>query len=153
MERYERREIRILELWEPGGWRIKVYGIGAEGRMPPAALVDAGKEAASTVLDRVASATDHHGVGFLAVHEGRGADVVFLDWWAAENELHHHLWIAEPGRPASLRLRAPADFVACVWDLEVIGFERDAWVRHVMEHPDDPLWEEYVAATLDRRGT
>lgn len=153
MERYRPREIRLLELWEPGGWRIKVYGIGAEGRMPPAALVDAGKGAASKVLERVASATDHHGVGFLAVHEGRGADVAFLDWWAAENELHHHLWIAEPGRPEFLRPREPGELVACVWDLEVIGFERDAWVRHVMEHPDAPRWDAYLSAALDRDGS
>lgn len=149
MEPYRPRKIRLLELWEPGGWRIKVYGIGAHGGMPPADLLDAGKEVASEVLEGAAATTDNHGVGFMAAHEGRGADVVFVDWWAGENELHHHLWIAEPGRPDTLRRREPHELTACVWDLEVIAFEREAWVRHVLGHPGAPRWEAYLSAALE----
>jgi hypothetical protein len=34
------------------------------------------------------------GVGFLGVHGGRGADFVCIDWWAEENESHHHVYLA-----------------------------------------------------------
>ncbi|MFW6079011.1 MAG: isochorismatase [Gemmatimonadota bacterium] len=151
MEGYRAREIRLLERWEPEGWRLKVYGIGADGRMPAAALVDSAKETATRVLDAAASATEHHGLGFLGIHRGRGADVAFVDWWAAENELHHHLYVAEAGRPDTLRPRAPHELTACVWDLEVIAFERDAWVRSVLGHPDSPRWDEYLSRALERR--
>lgn len=149
MEHYRPRAIHLLERWRPGGWRIKVYGIGASGSMPPSALVEAGKGAASDTLSGVASKTEHHGVGFLGVHAGRGADVVFLDWWARENELHHRLWIAEPGRPDSLRSRSPDEFIACVWDLEVVCFERNAWIRSILSHPAEPRWEEYLSTALE----
>jgi hypothetical protein len=41
------------------------------------------------------------GVGFLGVHGGRGADFVCIDWWAEENESHHHVYMASHNQPVS----------------------------------------------------
>lgn len=49
----------------------------------------------------LASTEGCYGVGFLGVHDGRGADFVFIDWWAEENELHHHLYMASHNQPVS----------------------------------------------------
>lgn len=152
MDRYRGREIRLLDVWKPDDWRMKVYGIGARGGMPSSGLMQRAKKTAARLLETVASHTDHYGVGFLGVHRGRGADVVFVDWWASENELHHHLHVAEPGRPETLRPRDAHELSACVWDLEVVAFERDAWVRCVLEHPDSPRWDEYMATSLEHGG-
>src|SRR5262245_40867223 len=89
---YEPRPIRYLEMWQPDGWRLKVYGI-AQGK--PAArgeLVEAAKQAARQTLATVANSTPHYSVGFLGIHDGRTGNYVFLDWWADENELHHHVY-------------------------------------------------------------
>lgn len=42
---YTPRPVRLLELWEWQGWRIKVYGISAQGEHPSEALVQAAKRA------------------------------------------------------------------------------------------------------------
>lgn len=149
MEPYRARRVERLELWEPPGWRIKVYGLGPKGTLLSDPLVDAAKAAAREVLTRVASGTPHYGLGFLGVHSGVGADVAFVDWWAAENELHHHVFVAEEGRPETLRPRSESELAACVWDLEVISFERDAWVRHILRHARSPRWDDYVTAALE----
>lgn len=152
MNRYQARTVRPLQRWDCGNWRMKVYAIVAPCRAPGDELLEAGKDEAARLLDTVAAGTAHHGIGFVGVHWGHGADVVFVDWWAAENELHHHLYVAEAGRPGTVRPREPGELTACVWDLEVLAFEREAWIRWVLYHPDSPRWEEYLSCLLERPG-
>lgn len=141
------RRIRPLGLWSPEGWRIKTYGIAYVGDSPRADLVDAAKHVA---LDALHHARDHYGVGFLGVHDGRGANFAFLDWWASENELHHRVWIGPTGNPHALRPATPEDPIACIWDLAVIGFERQAWFDAVIDNPHgSPDVEEYLRRELD----
>ena len=151
MRRYEPRAIQPLPHWHWRGWRLKVYAILEPRRAWRDELLEAAREVAAKVLGGAASRTAHHGIGFVGLHCGAGADVVFVDWWAAENELHHHVYVAEPGRADTLRPRDPSELTACVWDLEVLAFERDAWVRWVLEPPDRPRWEEYLASQLERK--
>lgn len=146
---YEARPVRFLELWQPEGWRIKVYGIRYGGDLPDPPLVRAGKKVAARRLIDTASGTGHYGVGFLGVHQGRDANFVFVDWWADENELHHHVWLSPEAAPLDLRESEIQEPVACVWDLAVLAFERRAWVEEVMK---PGLWERpdaYLARRLD----
>lgn len=148
MEFYRPRSIRFMGIWTPGSWRVKQYGISYRRRAPRPPLLEAGRRAARESLAGPARGTEHYGLGFLGVHEGRDADVVFVDWWAAENELHHHLFVAPPGRPGEMRPRREGELTACVWDLQVMAFEREAWVRSVLTHADSPRWEDYLDDVL-----
>lgn len=146
---YSPRPIRFLELWEWQGWRLKVYG-GAYGcAVPRPALVEAAKRAATEVLPRPAEADDRYGVGFACAHEGRGACFAFVDWWADENELHHKMLTAPEDAPAALRPAGPDALMGCVWDLAVMAFERDAWLRAVLANPHGPDLDAYLAVRLD----
>src|ERR1041385_5101876 len=128
---YTPRPIRFLELWKPLGWQIKVYGIAYNRPAPEPSLVGKAKEIAASRLAAIPPGLQHYSVGFLGVHQGKTGDFVFIDWWADENELHHHVYVAAgPGRDFSYV--TPSGLSACVWDLRVIGFERDAWVKRVL---------------------
>src|SRR5258708_38590867 len=96
-ENYRQRSIRFLDLWEPDGWQLKVYGIAYTSEYPSLSLVEAAKKVVRSQLPP----TDQHnyGVGFLGVHEGRGTNFVFVDWWADENELHHHVYVSSQEQP------------------------------------------------------
>lgn len=147
---YEPRSVRFLELWEPQGWRIKVYGVRYGGERPDPPLVEAAKEIARLRLANTAGGTRHYGVGFLGVHQGQGANFVFVDWWADVNELHHHVYISPEVAPLDLRESESPDPVACVWDLAILAHEREAWVAEVMTPGrwEDP--EGYLDRRLDR---
>lgn len=149
LEPYAPRSIRFLELWEDGGWRIKVYGIAYQGAEPAPQLLAAARAAARARLPRPAVTADRYGVGFLGVHQGRGVNFVFVDWWAAENELHHHVYVSAADAPTTLTDVTHTGQAACVWDLRVIGFERDAWVEAVLANPLGPDLESYLARRLD----
>jgi hypothetical protein len=147
-EPYARRPVSSLGLWRPGEWRIKRYGISYGRPTVRAELAAAAEAAAERVLPSPAVTPTRYGVGFLGVHDGRGGNFVYVDWWERENELHHHLFFSNADDPGELRAATPDDAVACVWDLAVIGHERDAWVRHVLV-PAVPDLDGYLADTLD----
>jgi prepilin-type processing-associated H-X9-DG protein len=88
-------------------------------------------------------------VGFVGAHDGRTANFVFVDWWAGEDELHHHTWLSSNEEPGRLRPTGPDDLAACAWDLAVIGHERTAWVRHVLARAQGPDLDAYLADRLD----
>ncbi len=99
-------------------------------------------------LPHPASEDGRYGVGFLGAHDGRDACVAFVDWWANEDELHHHLYVAPADRPGELTPAGPADFTACTWDLAVLAFERNAWLAAVLQNPGGPDLERYLQAQL-----
>jgi hypothetical protein len=143
-EPYRPRPVRFLEEWAEGGWRSKVYGIAYGRELPRAALVETAKRIARERLPQPAVGEGRYGVGFLGVHDGRGANFVFVDWWADENELHHHVYTSASDELFRLNYTTPTGLSACVWDLKVQSFERDAWVEEVLTNPNGPDVEGYM---------
>jgi hypothetical protein len=150
-EPYATRPDRCMDILSCDAWRVKLYGIAYQGERPVQALVDAAVAVARQRLPRPAVVGDRYGVGFVCVHDGRGGNFVFVDWWEAENELHHHTWYSTKDAPQELRPTGPEHFTGCAWDLAVIGHERNAWVRHVLARPDGPDLEAYLDDRLDDR--
>ncbi|MGH7599764.1 MAG: isochorismatase [bacterium] len=148
-EPYAPRPIRFLELWEESGWRMKVYGIAYQRELPRRELIEAAKTVARERLPQPAIAPNRYGVGFLGIHDGRGANFVFVDWWADENELHHHVYLSPASQPAQLHYATEADSKACVWDLHVMNFERQAWLTTILTNPAGVDLEVYLARRLN----
>ena len=150
MTPYQPRAVRFRELWEPGGgWRIKLYGI-AHGRPEPRpALVAGARQAAARLLRAIPGDVPHYRVGYLVVHDGLTNGFVFLDYWAHENEIYHHFFFAPADDPTRLEDITATGRAACVWDLALQSFERNAWVEHVLKRADAPDFDAYLAATLN----
>lgn len=145
-EQFRPRPVRYLGLWELGGWRMKAYSLQAEHIRVLPELVEAAREIAGRTLAK--TDTDAYGVGFVGVHSGRDSNFVFVDWWARENELYHHVFLSSKEDPADLR-RADDGLTACVWDLQLIWFERNLWVEKVLANPHGPDIEGYLKKVLD----
>lgn len=148
-EPYGTRAVRFLGIWKFDDFRMKAYSISYAGGTVGPALTRAARRVCADRLGESAGATRHYGVGFVGVHAGRTGDFVFVDWWADENELHHHVYVSEPGSPDGLRYVTPTGLNACVWDLFLIGHERDGWVQHVLRPPAGADLEAYQRFTLD----
>lgn len=131
-EPYAPRPVLALGTWHCGGWRIKKYAIAYARETPRPELVAAAEASAADILPTPAVTASRYGVGFLGIHDGRGGNFVFIDWWEQENELHHHVFFSTAAEPGSLRAATAGDPIACVWDLSVIAHERQAWLRHVL---------------------
>jgi hypothetical protein len=140
-EPYAPRPMAFLGLHSHDGWRIKrysvVYGSTALGD-------DAFRDAEVRLLRDLPAAkgAGRPGVGFVIQHQGRGANYLVLAWWDRENELPLRVWVdaGEGWRPAS------GSESVCVWDLEIIWRERQAYVHHVLSKPRAPDLDAYLAA-------
>jgi hypothetical protein len=146
---YTTRPVRFLELWEWQGWRMKVYGISAHGQYPPEALVQAAKEIARQRLPQPAVSDKHYGVGYLVIHDGEHGDYVLVDWWSDQDIVQHHLYGALKGHAGKLEYHWPPGAGFCVWEIAVCWFEREAWVEMVLNNPQGPDLERYLARKLD----
>lgn len=146
--RYAPRPVRSLGTWELSGATFKVYGIAANRDEPRPALVEAARVAAGNVACVRLAEWNHHGVGFVGVHDGATGNFVFVDVWTDDNELRHVLFVSPSDSPANLR-EVRDDVIACVWDLAVVGFERRAWIEHVLANPRGPDRNAYLAERLE----
>ncbi len=140
---YAPRNCRFLDIWQFGDWRLKAYGIscGDVPLMPE--LLAAARQLAAEKLAEITAAGDHYHVGFVGVHQGKTAHFIFVDWWAQENELHHHVYVAPLDQPTAFRYTTPSGLIACVWDMQLMAFERDAWVGTVLRG-GLPCIEDYL---------
>ena len=71
------------------------------------------------------------GVGFAISHQGNGADYAVLGWWDNENELPLRVVVRPQTPDGSWRPARDGESV-CVWDLEVIWFERQSYVQTLL---------------------
>jgi hypothetical protein len=128
---------------ERAGHRLKGYAIRYGERPVDWEEHREGIDLALAALPDADPENGRPGLGFLIVHRGRAAEYVVLGWWDRQNELPVRVFVRNEGpwRPA----RDGESF--CVWDLEIIARERDAYVETVLADGDA---EAYLArpATL-----
>jgi hypothetical protein len=131
---YQPRRVAFLE--REG--RLKHYGIGVGEAEARPELVAAVKAAAARAVPDGAA-------GFTISHDARFGALGIVYWWTNENELHGRMFAAPQDDPGALE---PADGtgLACVWELEVIDFERRAWLEDVLKDGDV---ERYLERALD----
>ncbi len=118
--------------------RVKHYGIGTHDRTPRIALADATRAVAREVVPEDA-------VGFTIAHDAKNAGLGLVYWWANENEIHSRVFVSPFEDPGRLEPVEDGSGMACVWELEVIDFERKAWLDDVLKSGDV---ESYLERSL-----
>lgn len=125
---------------EQSGWGVKLYSVlHGDGPLDWPGFRPALGEAVAS-LPVPDEAAGRPGLAFAIAHQGATGDYLVLGWWNRENELPFVIRVRrsrdEAWRPAT------ADESVCVWDLEILWHERQAWVRHMLAHrgPDRDAW-------------
>jgi hypothetical protein len=148
MQVYAPRPIEFHGVREWGAWRIKLYSIRYGERPLDWPTLEAGLNLAEAALPASAVAPGRPGVGFVIAHQGKTGDYVVLGWWDNENELPLRIFVrdADGWRPAR------GGESACVWDLEVIWHEREAYVATFLATRDDAA-SEYLTRSGIRQNS
>ncbi len=148
---YADRLIRFLGIWEINGWKLKVYGISAardvsdELTVDPA-IIESGRRIAETVFIRN-STTNSYNLGYIIFHEGRLANWLLLDWWADEIQVRQQLFRSDSPYPATFK-RVTDELIACIWELRVVAFEREAWIETMLKSSSRPDVQAYLDLRL-----
>lgn len=141
MRPFRPRTICFDGVHESRGWRLKRFSISFDGTPLDWGRFDGGLTLADAALPVPVDAPGRPGVGFVIAHHGRVAEYVVLGWWDRENELPLRVFVRTPKegvwRPAQ------GTESVCVWDLEVIWAERQAYVDTVLT--ETPSVEGYLA--------
>ena len=140
---YTPRPVRFGAVAEPAGYRLKQYAIVYAGPFKDGDFAD-GLRLAFAELPTPAVTDERPGVGFVIAHQGNGVDYVVLGWWDRENELPLKVFVRPQTPDGQWRPARGAESV-CVWDLEVIWFERQAYVETVLGGGDA---EAYLARRM-----
>ena len=85
---------------------------------------------------------------------GRGyARCTFRDWGLPDSGLRLYgfrvVISSYSDKPAALEYVTPTGLTACVWDLRVLCFERQAWIDTVLTNPVGPDLEKYLTCQLN----
>jgi hypothetical protein len=114
--------------------QTKLYGISTHAGPPHPALVEATGKLAEPDTP-----------GFTIAHEGTSAGLGLSYWWANENELHARFFASSLQRPGELEPYTGRG-ITCVWEMEVMDFERRAWIEDVLKAGDV---EAYLSRALE----
>lgn len=127
-------------------WQLKRYVIRysqAQGAVPD---YTPAYQLVKQWLPNEAETVNRPGVGLVIEHQGKTLNYLIVGWWDNENELRVKVWVQEHGI-----WRAARDESFCVWDLQVIAFERDAFVDTLLQPIPDILayMNRYLTITVD----
>ena len=142
-EPFAPRPTHFRELYELDGWRFKIYEI-IYGQAP----LEWGQyklaiEIASKEFPKPAQTEQRPGVGFIICHQGRGWHYLVVSWWDNENELIIKIFVQKIDEINNWR-KATENQSICVWDIEVIQFERKAYIDTVLSKPESPDTKAYL---------
>jgi hypothetical protein len=146
-EPFRPRPIHFHEVREVDGWRLKLYAIRYGDAPLETAIYDEVFPQAWYALPRPPVTAQRPGLGFVIQHQGRSMHYLVLCWWDNENELCQRVFVRRfaPGegwRPAT------GGESACVWDLQVIWFERQTYLDTMLS-PGVADPEAYLARRLE----
>lgn len=142
---YRPRLIRAAGVLSLAGWRLKTYEISFDDSAAQRGEFSLGLARASSFLPQPPASANRGGAGFLIFHSGASDHYLICGWWDAQNEL----FIRTLARP---RDREEWDesgqrHSICVWDLDVIWHERNAWIACMLGGNGQSGVDAYLACT------
>ena len=146
---YKPRHVRFIRKEDVEGWQLKLYGIAVNGEEPRPDFVEATRDLAAQVVPQPPAGEDHYGVGFAIAHDARSVGIALVYFWKSENELHQRIYVSPKDDPAAFT-QVENQPAGCVWELEVVNFERLAWLEDVLSNPAGPDIDAYLGRSFSR---
>jgi hypothetical protein len=132
--RYEPRRLTADPVVIVNGWTIKPYRIAAA--TPMARLGVDAYEFRPLLGQVLQPPTDvnFHGYGFAVLHAGRDGSYLLIGRWYAGHNLASDTYEIATSRKGDQELQnlVKLSLHACIWEMAVYEFERDAWVTTMM---------------------
>lgn len=130
---YVQRAMTFHGVVTTGDKHLKTYRIACasqvETQLPPLTQQQA---LLAQVLDDDEYPNDH-GLGFVIYHFAEDGDYLLVSTWCDANMLRHRVFKIETQHGSwQLISLAATHIIACIWELDIIFHERNAWIEHVL---------------------
>ena len=149
--KYKPRAIRFLEIYEHNNWHIKVYTISVKQKFQNTVVIENVMKKLGDWLPEPTNCTfTNYKIAILIIHEGREGIFTLLNWWIDDNMIQNQVWFSAHNKPFEFQEFSNKGMIVCVWELAVIWFERNAWVKNVLKKPKSPDIEKYLSQHLNK---
>ncbi len=149
LREYQTRPVRFLELLEIENWQIKLYGISSKSDQFKPGLIDLSKRVFNKRIHDFPDNLTHYECGFGIIHEGNDGNYIVFCTWIEENMIDLIIYYSNPDNPLDFQPISPSSIVTCVWELEILYFEKKAWVDHILKKPGKIAFEKYLKSTFN----
>ncbi|MCT4554265.1 MAG: hypothetical protein N4A53_06220 [Pelagimonas sp.] len=147
---YSPRRVSFLGTQKVGDHMLKIYSLVApDYGTPPMPSPEKIESLLAPGLPDPKLDTDHK-VGFGILHwAGDGLYTLTNSWYDA-NMLRMKAFLVDQFDSDTPRMDSldHLNVITCVWELEIFKYERDLWVRSVLEQKPDTLTDEVLADYL-----
>ncbi|MEL6451270.1 MAG: hypothetical protein AAFQ19_08405 [Pseudomonadota bacterium] len=148
------RDLRPLPVVQRDGWALKRYAILAADRHFDTAITEAALAEALRRLPvpgPLTEASGNHGIGIQIVHFAETAVVAPLFYWQWGSVLARADQLRAPWTNPTAFGDGAAQVIGCVWEMDIVTFEIDAWRRTMLSGQGTPAAR--AAAYLDQKAT
>ena len=142
---YQPRQINFKEILIIEDWTIKVYTITKDNNLIKPETFDVINTELPNWLNlknSFNSTTDKK--GFLIIHFGTEGIFSIMNWWVGQNMLNSNVFFSEYSNSDSFNKISGDGLVACIWELEIINFEKISWTENVLKKFPNPNFEKYI---------
>lgn len=145
---HQTRPIRFLQYLFHEEWTAKIYGICQDDERPGEMLLQRAQEITRQILPTPGITAERYALAFVIIHQARLFNTILIDWWERDNELRHRVFRAYPEAPLAFEEITASGEAACVWELRILAFEREAWMKHILRKVPGPDWDGYLDEQL-----
>lgn len=147
---YKSRNIRFREVVLMDNWRIKTYTISEHAKFKAEASYQNALFKLPTWLGQLNSFDpSHEHIAFLILHEGNEGVFSLISTWVGNNMLQSHVYISKYNDLNNFQLISGDGLFACVWELEIINHERNAWIEHILKKDENRDYNTYLQDILN----
>jgi hypothetical protein len=142
---YKARPIRFLEVYALQHWKIKIYSISVRHTLVDAEHIENAKQQLQVWLEgSKLYPLETYKIATLILHETKEGCFAIINWWIDENMLQQFVYLASNEQPTEFKIYSNNGMFVCVWEMEVLWFEKNAWVKNILMKVDNPDVEAYL---------
>lgn len=150
METFKPRKAEFNRLATIKDWRVKIYTITWRLCFESFEILENAVAKLPVLLEKTSAlGLKTYRAGFLIVHEGRDGVWTLFNWWLGGGILQSITFFTPFDAPHEFRSLSADGFMACVWELAVIDFERAQWVENVLQKAEKPDFSGYLETVLN----
>lgn len=141
---YKKRHINFLETHTIDDWKVKCYGISKHGHFDQDEFyANALKELPAWLTLKNGFEESNDKIAFLILHAGTEGIFTLINWMVGSNMLNTHIFLTQYDQMDTFNKVSGQGFGPCIWELEVINFERVSWTEHILKS-STPNYEAYL---------
>ncbi len=148
--KYQQRPVRFLEIYQQDDWQIKIYLISTKETFVNSKTIELAKQLLPLWLSNKDNyALDTYNIATLILHQGKEGCFAIINWWIDENMLQNHVYLATNEHPSEFAIYSDKGIITCVWEMAILWFERNLWIKYVMKKPKNPDFKTYLSKHLN----